>query len=73
LRISSGMNSVLPAIKLNNHPRVRTEEINNKAVDRNLAAKLPSGETAVPEAKPEDALGICLIPAKASRCLGACL
>jgi hypothetical protein len=73
LNISIPANSVLSAIELNDQARIRTEEIDDEAVDRNLPPKFPAGEPPVTQTKPKDALGGCLIPPQASCGLGACL
>src|SRR5262245_46827941 len=60
---------VLPAIQFHDELGVRTEKIDDEAIDRHLPLELPAVESAVAQTKPQHTLRVGLIAAKPpSRC-----
>jgi hypothetical protein len=66
IRITFSVVIVLTAVKFHDQFGIRTEEVDDKAIDRRLPLELPSGQAAITESKPQQTLCIRLMVAQSS-------
>jgi hypothetical protein len=55
------------AIDLDDHPRLKADEVGDVAAENNLTAESEAGDSFAPEALPQAPFGACRIASKASR------
>jgi len=60
--IALSSRGVLAPIEFDNQPALNATEVGNERTDGMLPAKLYSGESPIPESRPELALGVGLVP-----------
>src|SRR5262249_5173495 len=70
IRITFSVVIVLTTVKLHDQFGIRTEEIDDKTIDRRLPLELPSGQTAITQSQPQQSLCIRLLAAQSSSGVG---
>src|ERR1700733_12512746 len=62
---------MLSTVEFDDQMSIRTEEVDNKSIDRKLSSEFPAAQAAITEAKPQPPLRVSLVTTQVPRCFGA--